>query len=155
MNIRFACEADIPGMLALLRQVGEVHHRIRPDIFRDGAQKYDENDLKTLLEDENRPIFIAAEGDFVAGYCFCIRKETKDSGVLNDRRELYIDDLCVDENRRGRGIASRLYRHACGYAREQGFDVVTLNVWSGNDSAMHFYEKCGLKPQKVTMEMIL
>ena len=46
MEIRFACEKDIPGMIGLLQQVGEVHHQIRPDLFRSGAQKYDEEALK-------------------------------------------------------------------------------------------------------------
>jgi len=30
-----------------------------------------------------------------------------------------------------------------------------LNVWSCNESAMRFYEKCGLVPQKVGMEKVL
>ena len=36
MEIRFAQASDIPGMLELLQQVGEVHHQIRPDLFRSG-----------------------------------------------------------------------------------------------------------------------
>jgi len=28
-----------------------------------------------------------------------------------------------------------------------------LNVWCGNESAMRFYEKCGMKPQKIGMEV--
>ena len=32
---------------------------------------------------------------------------------------------------------------------------VTLNVWCGNDSAMRFYEKRGLKPRNIHMETIL
>ena len=71
MVIRRAESRDIPGMIALLRQVGEVHHVIRPDIFRGGAQKYDEAALELLLRDENMPIFVADDGGFVAGYCFC------------------------------------------------------------------------------------
>ena len=39
-------------------------------------------------------------------------------------------------------------------AREQGCQAVTLNVWYGND-ALKFYEKCGMKPQKIGMEYIL
>ena len=39
MEIRLAKTEDIPGLLELLRQVGQVHHELRPDIFRDGAQK--------------------------------------------------------------------------------------------------------------------
>ena len=41
------------------------------------------------------------------------------------------------------------------YAKENNFYNVTLNVWSLNESAMRFYEACGLVPQKVGMEKIL
>ena len=51
MIIRFAQDRDIPGMIDLLQQVGEVHHQIRPDLFRAGAQKYNEADLAALLQD--------------------------------------------------------------------------------------------------------
>ena len=155
MNIRFAMEADIPGMIELLKQVGEVHHQIRPDLFRAGAQKYNAADLKALLKDANRPILIAAEGDQVLGYCFCMLEETKGNPVLLDHRSLYIDDLCVDERCRGQHVGKALYGHACAYARSLHCDSVTLNVWCGNDSAMAFYEKQGLKPRNIHMELRL
>ena len=154
MEIRFAQNRDIPGMIELLKQVGEVHHQIRPDLFRAGAQKYDEAALEALLKDENRPIFIAELEGKVAGYCFCILQITKNDPVLRDRKVLYIDDLCVDEAIRGRGIATKLYEHTLEYARSLGCDAVTLNVWYGNDAQI-FYEKCGMKPQKTGMEFIL
>ena len=146
MTIRFAMEADIPGMIALLKQVGEVHHQIRPDLFRAGAQKYTAEDLKALLKDAKRPILIAAEGDQVLGYCFCILEETKGNPVLH---------LCVDERCRGQHVGKALYDHACAYARSLHCDSVTLNVWCGNDSAMAFYEKQGLKPRNIHMELRL
>ena len=154
MIIRFAQDRDIPGMIDLLQQVGEVHHQIRPDLFRAGAQKYNEADLAELLQDPERPIFIAEIDGKVAGYCFCIFQITEGNPVLCDRKVLYIDDLCVDEAIRGRGIATKLYEHTLAFAREQGCQAVTLNVWYGND-ALKFYEKCGMKPQKIGMEMIL
>jgi ribosomal protein S18 acetylase RimI-like enzyme len=155
MEIRFAHAEDIPGMLELLRQVGDVHHEIRPDIFRTGALKYDENALKTILADETKPIFVAADNGFVAGYCFCVLKDHRGSGVQTDRVELYIDDLCVDEGSRGRGIATALYDHVCTVARQLGCRFVTLNVWCGNDTAMAFYQKCGLRNRSILMEMPL
>ena len=151
MNIRPAKIRDIPAMIDLLRQVGQVHHNIRPDIFRDGAQKYDEAALAELLQDPTRPIFIAEDGQ-VLGYCFCILEETANHPVLEDEKTLYIDDLCVDENCRGRHVGKLLYEHACAFAREQNCQTVTLNVWCGNDSAMAFYDKMGLKPRKIYME---
>ena len=151
MNIRFAENKDIPAIIGLLRQVGQVHHNIRPDIFRSGAQKYDEAALAELLLDPRRPIFIAEEGA-VLGYCFCILEETVNHPVLEDERSLYIDDLCVDENCRGKHVGSALYDQVCRFARETGCQTVTLNVWHGNHSAMAFYEKLGLTPRKTYME---
>ena len=155
MTIRFAETRDIPGMIELLKQVGQVHHDIRPDLFRDGAQKYSPADLEALLLDPARPILIADMDGKVAGYCFCILQVTEGSPVLCDRKVLYIDDLCVDESRRGTGIATALYAKTLEYAKSLGCHAVTLNVWCGNDSAMRFYEKCGMKPQKIGMEVTL
>ena len=152
MTILPANESHIPGMLALLQQVGQVHHDIRPDLFRDGAQKYDAEALKAILADPDRPIFIAETDGKVAGYCFCIRKAIAENPVLTTRKELYIDDLCVEESLRGQGIAKALYRHVTDYAKANGFHYVTLNVWCGNESAMKFYENAGMTPRSITME---
>lgn len=155
MKIRRAESRDIPGLIELLYQVGEVHHVIRPDIFRSGALKYNRQELEELLKDEKRPIFVAMKGDFVAGYCFCVLKDYRGSGVQTDRTEIYIDDLCVDERCRGQGIAKALYEHTCAFAKVIGCAFISLNVWCGNDGAMGFYEKAGLKPRHIMMEMPL
>ena len=101
MEIRMAKPEDIPGLTDLLLQVGEVHHKIRPDLFRAGAQKYDGKALTEILKDPNRPIFAAVEDGRLLGYCFCVLEITRDNPVLMDQKSLYIDDLCVDENARG------------------------------------------------------
>ena len=152
MEIRLATKNEIPGMIDLLQQVGEVHRRIRPDLFRAGAQKYSEADLEELLKDPERPIFGAVEGGKLLGYCFCIIEEVKDNPVLCDTKTLYIDDLCVDENRRGQHIGSALYDYAVIYAKEIGCQFLTLNVWCGNDGAMRFYENAGLTKRNIMME---
>ena len=141
MEIRFAQNRDIPGLIKLLYQVGDVHHQIRPDIFRSGAIKYTEPELEAILADENSPIFVMVEKETVLGYCFCQIREYRGSTVLTDRKEIYIDDLCVDETVRGRHVGKQLYEHTCAWAKSIGCNFVTLNVWCGNDSAMAFYEK--------------
>ena len=155
MIIRPAQTADIPGMLRLLGQVGQVHHEIRPDIFRQGALKYDAAALEALLRDESRPIFIGEDRETVLGYCFCVLKDYRGSGVQTDRLELYIDDLCVEEDCRGQGVASALYRHVQGYAKAIGCSHISLNVWCGNDGAQKFYEKMGLRPRHIMLEQSL
>lgn len=152
MEIRFAQKCDISGILCLLAQVGQVHAKGRPDIFRSDALKYDAADLELLLQDASRPILVAVEEKKVLGYAFCIRKEVKNNPVLADNEELYVDDLCVDEFVRGKHIGTRLYAAVLALARELGVPRVTLNVWAFNASALKFYEKCGMKPQRIYME---
>ena len=139
----------------LLRQVGQVHYRGRPDIFRSNAQKYGPSQVLAMLESSATPIFVAVEEDAVLGYGFCFYKEYKNDPVIADHSELYIDDLCVDENHRGRRIGKAIYEEICRYAKMRKCYNVTLNVWSCNPGAMKFYESLGLKPQKVGMEVLL
>ena len=51
IEISRATKEDIPDILRLLRQVLEVHHNGRPDIFKTGATKYTESELEELLMD--------------------------------------------------------------------------------------------------------
>ena len=89
------------------------------------------------------------------GYCFCIIEEVKADPVLRDVKNLYIDDLCVDENHRSQGIGEALYRHIYAHAKALGCRAVTLNVWNCNRRALKFYEKLGLRPQRLYMEDVL
>lgn len=156
IDVRRARETDIPRILELLTQVCMVHHNGRPDIFRAGAQKYNEGELRILLEDESRPIFVGTdETGEVRGYGFCIVTETKNNNILHDMKTLYIDDLCVDETVRGGGIGRTIYEYITDYARSIGCYHLTLNVWACNPDAMAFYEARGLKMLKKEMEVIL
>ena len=155
MDIRFAKTEDTPAILQLLRQVGQVHHEGRPDIFREGAQKYGASQVMALMNKPGVAIFIAAEEEKVLGYCFCFLKAYEKDPVLCDRTELYIDDLCVDKGCRRGGVGKALYEAACRYAKESRCHSVTLNVWSCNESALGFYEALGMKPQKISMENVL
>lgn len=155
MEIRFAKCSDVPAILDLLRQVGQVHHAGRPDIFRLGAQKYSASQVIAMLDDPQNPIFIAAEGDKVLGYGFCQIITHEKDPVMTDRTELYLDDLCVDESTRGKGVGKALYEAIRKYARSRNCHSVSLNVWSCNETAYRFYVNLGLTPRKTYMEALL
>ena len=156
MQIRRATEKDMNGLNKLLMQVLMVHHNGRPDIFKPNAKKYTDEELKEIILDDMSPIFVGVdENDEVLGYAFCKLIQHIDNNILTDIKTLYIDDLCVDEDKRGMHIGKQLYDYVLAFAKESNCYNVTLNVWSCNESAMKFYEKCGLVPQKVGMEVIL
>lgn len=157
MDIRRAKEKDMDRINELLRQVCMVHHKGRPDLFQgENNRKYTNEQLREIIHDDQRPIFVAVdETDLVTGYAFCIFQQHLGDNILTDIKTLYIDDLCVDENIRGQHIGKSLYEYVLKFAKEQGCYNLTLNVWCCNETAMRFYENCGLKPQKIGMEKIL
>ena len=156
MTIRRATNTDMDGINKLLLQVLMVHHNGRPDLFKPHAKKYTDEELAAILADDQTPIFVAVDDEEqVLGYAFCIFKQLIGNNILTDIKTLYIDDLCVDEDKRGMHIGRQLYDYVVEFARSQGCYNLTLNVWSCNESAMKFYEKCGFVPQKIGMEKIL
>ena len=153
MKIRPAERSDLAGVEKLLYQVAEIHRAGRPDIFRESTKKYTAEELFVIFENPETPVYLAVnDQNEVLGYAFCILRETKGSKLLCDRRELYIDDLCVDETCRGQHVGSALYSHVKEEASRLACNAVTLNVWCLNDSAMAFYRALGMKPLKVVME---
>lgn len=151
MKIRLAVREDIPALLRLLEQVLRVHHAGRPDIFRPNTTKYSRQELTELLEQKSSPIFVAEEGE-VLGYAFCQLQEISGHSLFQDRKSLYLDDLCVDEAHRGKGLGRALLEYVTDYAQKEGCHSVTLNVWALNPGAEKFYEACGFQPFKYAME---
>ena len=155
MNVRHATNNDMDKIKDLLSQVLEVHHNGRPDIFKSGCRKYNDDQLIEIIADSQRPVFVAEDDSGVLGYAFCVIKQTAGDNVLTDMKTLYIDDLCVDENARGKKVGTVLYEYVKAYAAEIGCYNLTLNVWECTPSAKRFYEKMGLVPQKTVMELVL
>ena len=151
MMIRKANKKDIKRIIELLHQVNMVHHVIRPDLFKPYTTKYNEQELETMLNDDSKPIFVFDDGK-VLGYAFCQVSEVRNHQLLEDIKTLYIDDICVDETSRGKHVGTALYEYVRDYAQSIGCNNITLNVWEGNEPALHFYRNMGMQVQKTTME---
>lgn len=155
MFIRNADKKDIPQLDELLFQVNKVHSDGRPDIFKPGAKKYNDEELEKILSDSLTPVFVADDGQGnILGYVFCIFEQAH-SGAMQDIKTLYIDDLCVSEKCRGKKIGTALYEYVLDFAKKAGCYNVTLNVWALNENARKFYEKCGMSVLKIGMEKVL
>ena len=152
--IRKAEIEDIPALDKLLYEVHKVHSDIRPDLFRAGAKKYTDEELAKILTDELTPVFVYDDGE-IQGYAFTVIIDHKNDLSLVPYKSVYIDDLCVEKDCRGKGVGKKLYEHVLSFAKSINAYNVTLNVWAGNDSALKFYEKIGLRVQKTGMEVIL
>ena len=154
MSIRPAREADIPALQELLKEILLVHHEARPDLFQAQGQKFSEEDLKEVLEKQDCPVFVYEEDGQVLGHLFC-EIRVPDASVRKPVKALFIEDLCVVQTARGKGIGQQLYQFALNYAREIGCYHLTLNVWNDNQGALQFYEKMGMTAQQTQMEIRL
>lgn len=155
MQITRASSKDEEQILELLNQVLEIHHKIRPDIFMPGKTKYTNEMLEDMFKDDNNPIYVAREDDKILGYAFCELREVPFSTTMVPHKSLFIDDLCVDQNIRSKGVGKALFEHVKSEAKRMDCYEVTLNVWEGNDNAIAFYKKMGLQVKEYQMEYIL
>lgn len=155
MEVRCANINDVDGIMSLLYQVAEVHHNGRPDLFKGGCSKYTVEQLKNIISDKQTPVFVAVEDGKVMGHAFCVVTTTDTNGVLVPHKTLYVDDICVDENCRGKRIGTELCNRVKRYAKENGCYNVTLNVWCLNKPAMSFYKAMGFSEQKIVMETLV
>lgn len=154
--IRRAENKDIPVINKLLEQVLLVHHVGRPDLFKEKGQKYCKEKLEELIARVEDPIFVYEdESGNVIGHCFCITQKHEESGSTYQYKTLYIDDLCIDENARGKHVGKELYEYVRSFAKEKGYYNVTLHAWECNPDAVGFYQHLGMKVQQYTMEEIL
>ncbi len=56
---------------------------------------------------------------------------------------IYIEDLYVDEEHRGRGFGYAMFTHIAGLAKKQGCGRLEWSVLDWNSPAIRFYEKMG------------
>lgn len=110
--IRRAVDADIPALDRLLFQVHQVHHEARPDLFKAGAKKYTDAQLKAILADDKTPVFVAERGGAVVGYAFCIHKQfVNDNNMTESKRST--STTCAWMSGRAAGISARACMNMC------------------------------------------
>ena len=152
-SVRKAEEKDVESIIRLLGQILAYHEKIRPDVFLQGTTKYGRDDVVSLINDRNRLSLVAVdEKDGVVGYALCILKPPSEESHKVKTKILFLDDLCVDERRRGLGTGTLLFESVKSEAKKLGCGLITLNVWEGNVSARRFYAGLGMKRREEILE---
>ncbi len=152
MEIRKAEKKNIKKIMDLLNQILEIHAEIRPDIFIGGTSKYTREQLKKIIKNPATPIYVALDGEELVGHVFCAFTEYPETNDTYGYKSVHIDDFCVDENYRGKGVGRALFEHVKAQAEYNGCREITLNVWKGNAGAEKFYDAIGFKPRYTFLE---
>lgn len=149
MQIRNMTLDDYNGVDRLMVQVHQLHVKGRPDLYIDVDHIYSLNDFQKMVENQDIITVLAEKEGVVVGICMVsMRAKT----CMVKRRTAYMEDLCIDESYRGKGIGRELFLYVKEKAKEMGAERLDLMVWEFNESAKRFYEEMGMKPQRYIFE---
>lgn len=70
-------------------------------------------------------------------------------GFTNSCNEANIDNVVVDADFRGRGIARKMLQHLMELGESAGVTAFTLEVRAGNEVAIHMYETLGFHSEGI------
>ena len=136
-QIRTATEADIPIILSLIRELADYERA--PD-----AVVATEAGLRDVLFGKKpaAEVLLALEEDAPVGFAVYFFNFSTWLG----RPGLYLEDLFVRPEKRGKGYGRGLLVRLAQIAHDRGCGRMEWAVLDWNDPAIQFYRKLGAKP---------
>jgi GNAT superfamily N-acetyltransferase len=137
LTFRFAAPADAPAIVSLIRGLAQFERQ--PEAVQVTAAE-----IRSQMESANPPfecLLAEYEAD-AAGFALFFRNYSTWTG----RCGLYLEDLFVREEYRGRGIGGALMRRLGEIAAERGWVRMDWSVLNWNTNAQSFYREHGGYP---------
>lgn len=129
MELREALPLDIEALISLKRPRLELHRQIFAEIQR----------KRFLAVNEGEAIYLVAYDGAVVGHVYLQLRGTQTAREYPD-----INDLYVQDDKRGQGIGTQLIRECERIAEERGFQGIGLSVNPTlNLKAKALYERLG------------
>ena len=155
VNVRFARKEELERVNELRRQVNDLHVAGKPEVFKPGFPDELRDYIYAVREDPNKEIVVAELDGKVCGFAVLNHIVRPENPFMYERDFLDIDEFCVDEAWRRRGVAMAMIDFIRGYAIGKGFRRLELNMWEFNRDALAFYEAAGFRTFRRYMEMWL
>ena len=136
-EIRQAEEEDVPEILELIKVLAEFENLSEEVVATEEL-------LKITLFGINSPaeVQIAFDKNKTLGFALYFRSFSTFLG----RPGIYLEDLYVRENARGKGVGEALLRRLAQRTREIGGGRLEWAVLNWNEPAIGFYQKMGAAP---------
>jgi ribosomal protein S18 acetylase RimI-like enzyme len=156
VRIRDAVETDIGDIIKLRRQLDDYHADLRPQQFIN-ADLYNEHTVKSYFEAEKSRVVVCIipQTDDLIAYAVINTERTVARTIFRQRSMIYVNDICVREEFRGRGIGRVMFQFIIDYAKKLNVDAVELDVYAGNMEAIGLYESMGMKDKTRRLELKL
>ena len=130
-------------------QVHDQHVSWRPDIYCSLEEYYTDEHFSQLCC--ARELYVARLSGTVIGYVLLKTRNYDWTGVVK-RKVMVVDEICVDEACRNRGIGTLMMEEVRALAKAFGYTDLQLGVYPQNDAAVAFYQKCGFTIRSIDMQ---
>ena len=150
MTIRKAEYKDLPALRELYLALEKDGVFYQPEHFVIGTR--DDEFFKNIFESTTQDILVADIDGEAVGFVHVMILNQKKVSCLKVQSLVYMQDLCVREDLRSKGIGSELVQAAKAYGKEFGVDFIRTQVFPGNVDGMRFYERNGFGEMMKTIE---
>ena len=152
-TIRPAAATDREQIRPLQKEIAELHHAGRPDLFRIEARYFSPEEFAQRLSDDKYVSLIAQDASGqVIGYAFGWVLSYRNHSTYVDHDCLYVDDVCVLRACQRQGVGRALLEACRAEAQRRGCTSLELSVWCFNQEAVAFYQHCGYAARTLRME---
>lgn len=150
--LQLARPEDRAAINELAQQVHGLHVLWRPDIYEPSDDLWPQQRFDDAVT--ARQLFCAKIDDRIVGYVL-LKVRGYDMTGHTKRNVLIVDEICVDEKLRNRGIGTEMMIEVRAIAKAFGCTDLQLGVYPQNHEAMAFYQKCGFRIRSIDMYMKL
>lgn len=153
--MRNAKFSDFNDVNNIMLELHNLHVKNRNDVFKATDSPMKEEYFKDLLNNKDVKLFVIEnlENSEIVGYSNLKLMNTPNIDIVVKSKYIYIDDFCIKQAYKRKGIGEKLFNFILEYAKEQCVESAQLNVWSFNEDAIEFYKFMGMKERNVRMEM--
>ena len=134
IEIRAAQPEDLAAVIKLMREFAE-YEKLLDSLEITGEKLY----KAAFTEESFVEILVANAADIAVGYALFFPYFASFRG----QRGLYLEDIYVSSEYRGRGLGERLLREIARIARSRNYDRIDFQVLEWNTPAISFYKKLG------------
>lgn len=153
INIRNAVIDDCECIRPLQKEIADLHHKGRPDLFKTDPRYFTKEAFGERINNPKHTILIAeTDSGEVVGYAFAWIIQNRNHSTYIDFDCFYIDDICVLKSHQREGIGKKLFERCKQTAIDNKCKMIELGVWEFNKNAITFYENCGMTDRIRRME---
>jgi diamine N-acetyltransferase len=153
LELRRAEAGDVEALVALHREVHELHLAQRPDQFKPTNDEEIARVYRTRLSAANTKVWVALRDGRAVGHIVAIHQQRAEHAMCPARQWWDVDELGVTAAARRSGIARALLQTVVDAATAAGIREIELNSWAFNHTAHATFESCGFTPKVIRFEL--